>query len=103
MGRRQLGGLLIGAVVLVMLVGGIWLYTSFYQGRDLSRWTGIPVKVALPDCVRGPDQIISVSFHSKSSGETVKDVTYVCDGRIYSHEYNDFGILQGTIEWTYNR
>jgi hypothetical protein len=87
----------------LLLVVGIGLYFSLYQGRDISRVTGVPVRIALPDCVTNPDQVISVSFHAKSAGETIKDVTYVCDGRIYSHEYNDFGILEGTIEWTYRR
>ena len=98
---RHPGCLLAAAIVLVMLVGGVWIYVSLYQGRDISRFTGIPIKVALPECVKSPDQIISISFHSKSNGETTKDVTYLCDGRIFSHEYNDFGILQGTIAWTY--
>lgn len=95
------GCLAAGVIVVVMLVGGIWLYLNFYQGRDISRFTGIPVKIALPECVKSPDQLLSISFHSKSSGETVKDVTYVCNGQIFSHEYNDFGILEGSIEWTY--
>ena len=92
---------IIAPVVLLVVV--IWLYLTLYQGRDISRVTGVPIRIALPDCVTNPDQVISVSFHAEASGETTKDVTYVCDGRIYSHEYNDFGILQGTIEWTYQR
>jgi hypothetical protein len=80
-----------------------WLYLSFYQGRDISRFTGRPVPIALPECVTSIDQVISVSFHTDRSGETIKDVTYVCDGRLYSHEYNDFGLLQGSIEWTFTR
>ena len=100
---RRPGCILAIVVPVALVVGGIWLYLSLYQGRDISRFTGVPVKVALPDCVTSPDQVISVSFHGVSSGETVKDVTYVCDGQIYSHEYNDFGILQGSIEWTIKR
>jgi hypothetical protein len=86
-------------VPILLVVGGIWLYLSVYQGRDISRFTGVPVKLTLPDCVTSNDQVVSVSFHSLPSGETIKDVTYICDGRLFSHEYNDFGILQGSIEW----
>ena len=100
---RRLGCIVSIAVVVVLLVGGVWLYLSLYQGRDISRITGRPVQIALPECVTSADQVISVSFHSVSAGETTKDVTYVCDGRVYSHEYNDFGILQGSIEWTFTR
>ena len=100
---RHRGCLVSIAVVVVLLVGGVWLYLSIYQGRDISRITGRPVQIALPDCVTSAEQVISVSFHSNSPGETIKDVTYVCDGRLYSHEYNDFGILQGSIEWTFTR
>ena len=98
---RRVGCILPPVLIILLLVGGAWIYLSVYQGRDISRVTGVPVKIALPDCVKSPDQIKSISFHTQSAGETIKDVTYVCDGRIYSHEYNDFGILQGTIEWTY--
>jgi hypothetical protein len=100
---RRLGCLVSIAAVVVVLVGGVWLYLSFYQGRDISRFTGRPVPIALPECVTSVDQVISISFHTDRSGETIKDVTYVCDGRLYSHEYNDFGILQGSIEWTFTR
>ena len=100
----QRPGCILAIVVPILVVaGGIWLYLSLYQGRDISRFTGVPVPIALPDCVTSVEQVVSVSFHSKSSGETVKDVTYTCDGRLYSHEYNDFGILQGSIEWTIKR
>ncbi|MFL5800537.1 MAG: hypothetical protein ACJ8CR_02210 [Roseiflexaceae bacterium] len=100
---RRLGCIVSIAAVVVLLVGGVWLYLSLYQGRDISRITGRPVQIALPECVTSADQVISVSFHSVSAGETTKDVTYVCDGRVYSREYNDFGILQGSIEWTFTR
>ena len=100
---RRPGCILAIVVPVVLVAGGIWLYFSLYQGRDISRFTGVPVPIALPDCVTSVEQVVSVSFHSKSSGETVKDVTYTCDGRLYSHEYNDFGILQGSIEWTFKR
>ena len=101
--QRRPGCILSIAAVIALLVGGVWLYFSFYQGRDISRFTGVPVRIALPECVTSAEQVISVSFHSEGSGETIKDVTYVCDGRVFSHEYNDFGILQGSVEWTFQR
>jgi hypothetical protein len=94
------GCLLSGIVALLLVGGAIWIYLSLYQGRDIARVTGIPVKIGLPDCVQSYEQVVSISFHSISSGETVKDVTYICNGLMYSQEYNDFGILQGSIEWT---
>jgi hypothetical protein len=100
---RRTGCILSIAAVIALLVGGVGLYFSLYQGRDISRITGRPVQIALPDCVSSAEQVISVSFHSQSSGETIKDVTYICDGRLFSHEYNDFGILQGSVEWTFTR
>ena len=101
--QRRPGCILSIVAALGLLVGAVWLYFSLYQGRDISRITGRPVQIALPDCVTSADQVISVSFHSETSGETIKDVTYICDGRVYSHEYNDFGILQGSVEWTFTR
>lgn len=92
-----IGGILLAVVI---VVGVTWVYLSVYQGRNISRITGIPTKIELPECITSRDQIISISFHSKLGGETIKDVTYECEGRIYSHEYNDFGIFQGAIEWT---
>jgi hypothetical protein len=101
--QRRPGCILSIAAAIGLVVGGVWLYFSLYQGRDISRITGRPVQIALPECVTSVEQVISVSFHTESSGETIKDVTYTCDGRIYSHEYNDFGILQGSVEWTFQR
>jgi hypothetical protein len=98
----QPGCIAIGLVALLLLVGSVGLYLSFYQGRDLSRVTGVPVRIALPPCVRSREQIVSISFHSARAGETIKDVTYLCDGRMFSQEYNDFGVLQGSIEWVFN-
>ncbi|HEY1015204.1 MAG TPA: hypothetical protein VGE07_21035 [Herpetosiphonaceae bacterium] len=91
----------VAVLALILLVPFVWL--NFYQGRTLSRYTGIPVKIDLPDCVTSVDQVVSVSFHSKTSGETIKDVTYKCGGRLYSHEYNDSGFLEGEIEWTIDK
>jgi hypothetical protein len=101
--RRRPGCILSIAAVIALVVAIVYLYFSLYQGRDISRITGRPVQIALPDCVTSAEQVLSVSFHSEASGETIKDVTYVCDGRVYSHEYNDFGILQGSVEWTFKR
>jgi hypothetical protein len=90
-------------VPIVLAVALIWIYLNIYQGRDISRVTGRPVQIALPECVTSAEQVISVSFHTDTPGETIKDVTYTCDGRLYSREFNDFGILQGSIEWTFTR
>jgi hypothetical protein len=100
---RRLGCILSIVAVVAVLVGGVWIYFSLYQGRDISRITGRPVQIALPECVTSVEQVVSVSFHSEASGETIKDVTYVCEGRVFSHEYNDFGILQGSVEWTFKQ
>jgi hypothetical protein len=96
---KQPGCILAIAVVVLMAGAAVWVYFGLYQGRDIARITGVPVKIELPDCVSSLDQVVSVSFHSEGQGEVVKDVTYICDGKLFSHEYNDFGILQGTIEW----
>ncbi|HYF65429.1 MAG TPA: hypothetical protein VD886_21565, partial [Herpetosiphonaceae bacterium] len=75
-------GCLFAAGVLVLLVvGGIWFYLSIYQGRSIARWTGVPVKVELPECVASVDQVVNISFHKNANGDTIKDVTYKCDGR----------------------
>ena len=97
---RQPGCILAIVVASLMVVAAVWIYFGLYQGRDISRITGVPVKIALPDCVTSHDQVVSISFHTSQQGETVKDVTYMCDGKLFSHEYNDFGILQGSIKWT---
>lgn len=97
-------GCMIAVVALLALALLVpFVYFSFYQGRTISRYTGIPAKIDLPKCVASVDQVVSVSFHSKSSGETIKDVTYTCDGKLYSQEYNDSGFLEGKIEWTIDR
>ena len=101
--QRRPGCILSIVALLVVLVGGIWLFLSVYQGRDISRFTGVPVRITLPDCVTSADQVVSVSFHSEGNGETIKDVTYICEGRVFSHEYNDFGILQGSVEWVFTK
>jgi hypothetical protein len=101
--QRRPGCILSIAAVIALLVGGVWIYFNLYQGRDISRITGRPVQITLPECVTSADQVVSVSFHTEASGETIKDVTYVCDGHVYSHEYNDFGILQGSVEWTFRQ
>lgn len=97
-------GIILAAVV-ILIVGGVWFYYGvIYQGRALSRITGIANQVKLPDCITSPEQIISISFHKGTNGESIKDVTFVCpDGRIYSEEYNDLGVFQGSLEWTYKR
>ncbi|NOK59417.1 MAG: hypothetical protein GFH27_549283n123 [Chloroflexi bacterium AL-W] len=97
----RLGCIIPPIVAVAILVLGVWIYLNLYQGRDFSRVTGVPVEVKLPECITNVDQIVSIGFHSRGAGETIKDVTYVCDDRIFSREYNDFGLLQGSIEWTF--
>ena len=91
------------AVFLVFLLAIPIFYFTLYQGRDFSRYTGVAQKIDLPECVQNVDQVVSISFHSKTAGATVKDVTYKCDGRLFSQEYNDSGFLEGSIEWTIDR
>ena len=79
---RRPGCILSIAAVIALVVGIVYVYFSLYQGRDISRITGRPVQIALPECVTSVEQVLSVSFHSEASGETIKDVTYVCDGRV---------------------
>ena len=97
------GCLVAVAIIVLLVVGAIWFYLSIYQGRSISRWTGVPVKVTLPECVTSVDQVVNISFHKNANGDTIKDVTYTCAGRLYSREYNDFGTLQGEIEWVLDR
>jgi hypothetical protein len=92
--------LMIGLATILVVGGLVFAYFSVYQGRDISRITGQAVRISLPACITSYDQIVSISFHSRSNGETIKDVTYRCDGKLFSQEYNDFGVFQGSIEWT---
>lgn len=88
---------LLGVVVTVLLLGGV---SACYQGRKISRLTGLPVHINLPQDLTSYDKIVSISFHKDASGETFKDVTYIgTDGKLHSHEYNDWGIFQGEIIW----
>jgi hypothetical protein len=88
---------LLGVVLTLALVSGI---SACYQGRKLSRLTGLSVHIKLPDDLASYDQIISISFHKNEDGETIKDVTYHgADGKVHTHEYNDWGIFQGSITW----
>ena len=83
-----------------MLFGGV---SACYQGRDLSRWIGVAQSVDLPDDLRSYDDIVTVSFHKNSSGETLKDLTYIgADGKLHSREYKDWGLLEGEIVWELN-
>ncbi len=101
-GFSKLTCAVIAGALLLVLILGVWAYFSFfYQSRGISRITGIPLKIALPDCVHSADQVKSVSFHKDTNGESIKDVTYVCNNQIFSHEYNDTGVFQGSIEWTF--
>ena len=88
---------ILGIFVSLMLFGGV---TACYQGRKIARLTGRPVNIELPADVTSYDQIVSISFHKNTNGETIKDVTYKgTDGKLHSHEYNDWGVFQGEIVW----
>jgi hypothetical protein len=88
---------LLGVVLTLALVSGI---SACYQGRKISRLTGLPVQIKLPDDLTSYERIISVSFHKTAEGETIKDVTYFgADGKVHTQEYNDWGIFQGSITW----
>ena len=87
----------LGVLVALIVLGGL---TGCYQGRKISRLTGQAVHIDLPKDLASYGQIISVSFHTINNGETIKDVTYLgADGKVHSQEYNDWGILQGSIIW----
>ncbi|MBV7331689.1 hypothetical protein KFU94_26360 [Chloroflexi bacterium TSY] len=88
---------LMGVLVALVLFGGV---SACYQGRKISRWTGRPVRINLPAEVTSYQQVVSISFHKNSNGETIKDVTYMGrDEKLHSQEFNDWGILQGEIIW----
>ena len=88
---------LAGVLMTTMLFGGI---SACYQGRDISRWTGRPVNIELPDDIANARDVISISFHKGSDGATVKDVTYIGkDGNLHSKEFRDWNLLEGEIIW----
>ena len=93
----QLRWFLFGVLAALIVVGGL---SACYQGRDVSRITGKPTQVKLPEDLGCYEDIISISFHKSDNGETLKDVTYLAtDGRVHSREYNDWGVFQGEIIW----
>jgi hypothetical protein len=93
----QLTWFLFGVLAALIVVGGL---SACYQGRDISRITGKPTHIKLPEDLASYEDIISIAFHKGDSGETLKDVTYIAtDGKIHSREYNDWGVFQGEIIW----
>ena len=88
---------LLGVIFTVIMGGGI---SACYQGRDIARFTGRPVRIELPEDIASYDDIIGISFHKNGNGETLKDVTYIgVDGLLHSKEYKDWGVFQGEIIW----
>jgi hypothetical protein len=88
---------LLGLLAALILMGGL---TACYQGRKISRVTGLPVYIKLPKDLESYEDILTISFHKDAEGETYKDVTYIgADGKIHSQEFNDWGIFQGEIIW----
>ena len=67
------------------------------QSQYISRWTGIPVKINLPaNCISD----YQFSF-TKDDNITYKYVTCKNKDWIWmTKEYNDYGVLEGSIEWT---
>lgn len=68
------------------------------QSRKLSRITGSPVDIKLPeDAV----QVISVSIASDTENKNqVKNVTYIDkEGHLITREFTDWGFLEGSIRW----
>lgn len=93
----QWRGFLLGVLVSALLFGGV---AACYQGRDISRLTGRATRITLPRDLASYDDIITISFHKNSSGETIKDITYIStDGTVHSKEFNDWGVFQGEIVW----
>lgn len=68
---------------------------SVIQSRAISRWTGMPTNLALPeDC----DKILGVDIGYESEGERVKNLTYLAkDGRVLSKEYRE-GFIDRNFE-----
>ena len=69
------------------------------QSRKLSRFTGKPVELKLPeDCV----QVISISIaqDSAAADNQIKNLTYINDnGDLITKEFSDWGFLEGSIKW----
>ncbi|MEM7030031.1 MAG: hypothetical protein AAF629_10740 [Chloroflexota bacterium] len=94
---KQVQGFIVGILFTLVILGGV---SGCYQGRKISRITGGAVNIDLPEDVTSYEQIVSISFHKNSDGETIKDVTYMgSDGKLHSKEYNDWGVFQGEIIW----
>ncbi|MBX4204892.1 MAG: hypothetical protein KW788_01730 [Candidatus Doudnabacteria bacterium] len=77
---------------------------SFLRTRALSRWTGEPVNLRLPEDCR---EILGVDVGFETKSTKTKNLTFLStDGKIYSKEYRD-GILnrnfEGWLEITLNK
>lgn len=68
------------------------------QSRKLSRITGVPVTIELPeDCVK----VVSVSVTpDKEGNNSVKNLTYInTEGHLITREFTDWGMWEGSIKW----
>lgn len=68
------------------------------QSRKISRLTGKPVKIKLPeDCYK----VVSVSVtNDTKNNNQIKNVTYIDKkGNLMTREFTDWGILEGSIRW----
>lgn len=70
--------------------------TQFLFGRNLSRFTGKPIAIKLPDNFQ---RLIGVDFTEAKNG-TIKNLTYQSqDGRYFTLENKDNGLFEGGLEW----
>ena len=86
------------AFIGILLIILIWQSIFRSQSQYISRsWTGIPVKINLPaNCISD----YQFSF-TKDDNITYKYVTCKNKDWIWmTKEYNDYGVLEGSIEWT---
>lgn len=70
--------------------------SQFLFGRNLSRFTGKPIAIKLPDNFQ---RLLGVDFTEGKNG-TIKNFTYQSkDGRCFTLENRDNGLFEGGIEW----
>ncbi len=93
--------IIIPVTILLVFSMAVLLISCGPQSRKLSRFTGLPVKLKLPkDCYK----VVSVSItNDTKNNNQIKNITYIAtNGKLYTKEYTDWGILEGSIEWSRN-
>ncbi|KKQ95077.1 MAG: hypothetical protein UT66_C0005G0025 [candidate division CPR2 bacterium GW2011_GWC1_39_9] len=69
---------------------------KFFFGRSLSRFTGKPIRIKVPDNFH---KMVGVDF-TESDENTIKNITFMAtDERYYTTEIKDSGIFEGSIAW----